>query len=147
MTRARRMYALAALSSGLLAAGSTAPLFCANETVAIVAVERFERCVSASRMGPPREPGSRDNVFLQLELRGSAVEDPYSLTPETVRLRSDDSRWRPKSVAIGVPAGDPLGVRRRGPLLLFEVPRASLSFLLKVGGEPELRLDPPCQYR
>jgi hypothetical protein len=131
-----------AITSGLFVAGTHAsPLSTSDKGVAVVVVERAERCAPVSPAGLPKHPKSKGYVFLQLEVGGRAAQDPRSLNADTVVLRSGSSRWRPESVAIGVPAGDPLGVWTRGPLLLFQVPRDIRHFSLKVGKEPEVPLE------
>jgi hypothetical protein len=138
-----------ALTSGLVVAATDASAFNGrDEQVVVVLVERAERCLPVSPAGLPRHPKSRGDVFLRVEVGGAAAQDPHSLTADTVVLRSRTNRWRSEAVAIGVPAGDPLGARTRGPLLLFQVPRDTRHFNLKMRDGPEVTLEaegPPRQ--
>jgi len=87
----------------------------------VIAAERGERHSSLSDAGLSGLPRTRGYVFLRLELRGAAVAEPEALTPDTVILTSGKNSWRPQEVIVGMPAGDPLGIKQRGLLLLFEV--------------------------
>ena len=131
-----------ALTSGLtVTATSVSALNATSKEVVVVLVERAERCVPPSPAGVPRHPRSRGYVFLRLEVGGAAAQDPQALTADTVVLRSGARGWRPERVAIGVPAGDPLGARTRGPLLLFQVPRDTQHFTLKLHDWPDVPLE------
>ena len=131
-----------AITSGLFVAGMhVSPLSTSDKGVAVVVVERAERCAPVSPAGLPKRPKSKGYVFLRLEVGGAAAQDPQALTADTVVLRSGARGWRPERVAIGVPAGDPLGARTRGPLLLFQVPRDTRHFTLKVLDGPEVPLE------
>jgi hypothetical protein len=108
--------------------------------VSVVAVARGERCLPLSPSDPVRAPNSEGLVFLELELGGSATRHQSVLDPESAQLRSGDSLWRPESVTIGMPVGDPLGLRTRGPILLFQIPRRIDRFRLKVRDEAEVEV-------
>jgi hypothetical protein len=104
----------------------------------VVTAERGERYASLSETGLTKLPRVRGWVFLRLELRGAAVAEPEALTPDAVVLTSGKGSWRPQEVSVGMPAGDPLGIKLRGPLLLFEVPRNTRHFKLKVLRQPAI---------
>ena len=107
----------------------------------VIAAERGERSASLSDAGLTKLPRVRGHIFLRLELRGAAVAAPEALTPDTVVLTSGKGSWRPQEVSLGMPAGDPLGIKQRGPLLLFEVPRKTRHFKLRVLREPAIALE------
>jgi hypothetical protein len=133
---------LLALTGGLVVVATRASAFNErDEQVVVVLVERAERCIPVLPAGLPRHPKSKGDVFLLVEVGGAVAQDPHSLTADTVILRSGTNRWRPEAVAVGVPAGDPLGARTRGPLLLFQVPRDARNFNLRVRDGSEVTLE------